>query len=148
MVISTTYEMQSFLASIAIGVLAGVIYDIARSIRRVFMKDTPADIFMWLSIIISSALIWQGFQNGEMRWYMVVGALLSGLLYLLLISRFAFCIFSFLVKKIYSFFDIIFKLLLTPIKFLCKIISVYVKRAKTKFSRKVEDKDYEEKACF
>lgn len=147
MVISTVYELQSFVAAIAMGVVVGIIYDIARSMRRVFLKDAISDIFMWTAIAISSVIIWYRFQNGEVRWYMFVGAFMSGVLYFLLISRVAFCAFYFLVKKIYLFLCLIFKLLLTPIKFLCKIVCVYIKKAKTKFSKKVEDKDYEEKAC-
>ena len=148
MVVSTVYELESFVASILIGILTGSIYDIFRSIRYVSGKDTPSDFVMWLFIIASSAFLWYKFQNGEIRWYMLVGASVSILLYFLTISRIVFCIFYFLVRKIYSFFNIFFKLLLTPIKFLCKMVSVYIKKAKTKFSKKVEDKNYEEKACI
>ncbi len=148
MVVSTVYELESFAASILIGILAGSIYDIFRSIRYVSGRDAPADVVMWLLIIVSSAFLWYKFQNGEIRWYMLVGAALSILLYFLLISRIVFCVFSFCVRKICLFLNIFFKLLLTPLRFLCKIISVYIKKAKTKFSKKVEDKNYEEKACI
>ena len=148
MVISTTYELQSFFASIVMGILFGVIYDLLKSIRTAFGKHTLPDIFMWSTIILVSAIIWYNFQSGEVRWYMVAGALLSGVLYFLLISRAVFCVLLFLVRKIYCFFNIILKLLLTPIKFLCKILRVYIKKAKTKFSKKVEDKNYEKKACI
>ncbi len=148
MVISTVYELESFFSSILIGVIFGVIYDFAKSIRAVFKKNTLPDIFMWSLIITISGIIWYNFQNGEVRWYMVLGTLTSGILYFLLISRIVFCTFLFLVRKIYCFFNIILKLLLTPLRFLCKILSVYIKKAKTKFFKKVEDKNYEKKACI
>ena len=57
-----------------------------------------------------------------------------------------FLAFRFVMDKICAIFRIIFKILLTPLAFLCKMISVYVIRAKFKFSRKVEEKYDEEKA--
>lgn len=146
MVVSLSYELQAFSAAIIIGLLSGVIYDLAKSIRCVLKGNTFTDILMWLCIIIISGIIWYRFQNGEIRWYTVIGAVISVVLYFLLISRLVFCAFSFAVRKIYCFFNIILKILLTPIKFLCKIISVYIKKAKQKSFRKVEDENNEKEA--
>ena len=146
MVVSASYELQSFAAAIAMGILCGIVYDFARSIRSVSCKNTLTDAIMWLCIIVLSAGIWYRYQSGEIRWYIVVGAVLAALLYFLLISKPVFCVFSFCVKKIYCFFNIILKILLTPARFFCKILGVYIVKAKQKSFRKVEDKNYEKEA--
>ena len=43
----------------------------------------------------------------------------------------------------FCFFNIILKILLTPVRFFCKILGVYIVKAKQKSFRKVEDKNYE-----
>ncbi len=146
MVVSSSYELQSFAAAIVMGILSGLIYDLAKSIRYILRKNTAVDIIMWALIIIISGGIWYRFQNGELRWYTVLGAALAAFLYFLLISKPVFCVFSFCVKKIYCFFNIILKILLTPLRFFCKILGVYIVKAKRKSFRKVEDKNYEKKA--
>lgn len=148
MVVSLSYELQSFAAAVVMGFLAGIVYDAARSVGCVMKKKAPSDVIMWLCITSVSCVIWYRFQNGELRWYTVTGALMSAVLYFLLISRVIFCVFSSAVRKIRKFFERIFKILLTPIKFLCKMISVYIRKAILKIFVKVEDEIYEKKAGY
>ncbi len=145
MVISASYEIQTFLVSVILGVGIGTLYDIARGLKFTLKKTAFADAFMWISVIVFSGFLWFEYQNGEIRWYMVTGALLSALIYFLTISKYVLIVASFLLEKTYRFFHIIFKLLLTPPKFLCKILGVYVKWLNLKFLGKVKEENNEKK---
>lgn len=146
MVVLTGYELKTFFASIILAFLVGILYDFFRSIRACTKMTLLWDILMWISVLFLVVFVWFFTQNGEVRWYMILGTLLSGIIYLLTLSKYVFFVLRFWVDKICRIFRIIFKILLTPLAFLCKMISVYVIRAKFKFSRKVEEKYDEEKA--
>lgn len=146
MVVSLEYELISFLASIVLAFLIGVLYDISRVLRKYTKRTLLWDILLWVSALFITCSVWFFVQNGEVRWYMILGAFFSGLIYLLTLSKYVYIVLCFLADKICRIFRIIFKILLTPLAFLCKIIGVYVKRAKCRFSRKVEEKYDEKKA--
>ncbi|MBO5059636.1 MAG: spore cortex biosynthesis protein YabQ [Clostridia bacterium] len=148
MVVSAAYELQSFAAAILLGIAVGIIYDLVKSFRLVFEKNFIPDVLMWIISGSGAAIIWYTTAGGEIRWYMILGAFFSLVLYFLLLSRYVFLLFFFIVKKIYCFFNIILKLLLTPVKFLVKIVSVYIRAVNIKFFKKVEDDNEEEKACI
>ncbi len=126
MTVSSAYEMSSFLASILLGLICGVVYDFAKSLR---LKGMAADIVMWLFITLWSVWGWNELLGGALRWYILTGAVLSFVLYRFTASALVFFIFSTSVKKIYCFFNIILKILLTARDFLGKIVGIY--RAKS-----------------
>lgn len=146
MVVSTGYELTTFFASIILAFSVGFLYDFFKSIRACTKITLIWDILMWISVLFLVGTVWFRVANGEVRWYMILGAVSAGLIYLLTLSKYVFFVLHFLMDKICRIFRIIFKILLTPLVFLCKIISVYVIRAKFKFSRKVEEKYDEKKA--
>ncbi len=146
MKVSLEYEIFSFLASVILAVLIGLVYDFFRAIRKTLKKSVLCDILMWITV--SFLVVWTWFFAflGELRWYMVLGALFTGVIYFLTISKYTYFLFQFLVDKICFIFAVILKILLTPPRFLCKIICVYIGRLKSKFSKKVEGKCDEKKA--
>ncbi len=144
MVVSLKYELVTFLASIILAFSVGVLYDFFRVIRKYTKITLLWDILLWVSTLFLTCTVWFLVLNGEVRWYMILGSVFAGLIYLLTISKYVVFVLCFFVDKICRIFRIIFKILLTPLAFLCKIIGVYVIKAKSKFSRKVEEK-YDEK---
>lgn len=144
MVVSASHELKGLAVSFAAAILFGIIYDFARALRRVSGKSILTDALCWIMICAVCGGIWLRLLGGELRWYMAMGAFSGAALYFALAGRYVFIAFSFLVE----FFHIILKFLLTPLKFLCKMISVYIKKAKTKFFRKVEDENDEKTACI
>lgn len=146
MVVSLKYELVTFLVSIVLAFSVGLLYDFFRVLRKYTKTTLLWDILLWVSVLVLTSIVWFFMQNGEVRWYMILGSFFAGLLYLLTMSKYVYLILCFLVDKICRIFRIIFKFLLTPFAFLCKIISVYVIRAKSKFSKKVEEKYDEKKA--
>ncbi len=146
MVVSLEYELVTFLASIILAFLVGILYDLFRVIREYTKRTLLWDILLWVLVLILTFIVWFFIQNGEVRWYMILGSVLSGVIYLLTLSKYVYFLLYFLVDKICRIFRIIFKILLTPLAFLCKIIGRYVKKAKYEFSKKVEEKYDEKKA--
>ncbi len=146
MVVSLKYELVTFLVSIILAFSVGVLYDLFKALRKYTKITLLWDILMWISVLFLVGAVWFFLQNGEVRWYMILGTSLAGLIYLLAVSKYVYFVLCFFVDKICRIFRIFFKFLLTPIAFLCKIIGVYVIRAKFKFSRKVEEKYDEKKA--
>lgn len=128
MVVSSSYELYSFLISLILGIMCGVIYDLVRSFKQGRVKNAFFDVLFWVLIILSVCYMWMRFLSGELRWYLFVGVFLSLCIYFLVISKWIFLIFSFIVKKTYCFFNLILKFLLTVKKILCKILSVYNKQ--------------------
>lgn len=148
MVVSASHELEGLAASVVAAILFGIIYDFMRALRKVSGKSILTDALCWIMICAVCGGIWFRFLGGELRWYMAIGAFSGAVLYFALAGRYVFLVFSFLAELICRFFHIILKLLLTPLKFLCKMISVYIKKAKTKFFRKVEDENDEKTACI
>lgn len=146
MVVSLEYEMVTFFASIVLAVFVGVLYDLFRVIRKYTKRTLLWDVLLWILVLILTFTIWFFVQNGEVRWYMILGSVLSGIIYLLTLSKYVYFFIDFSADKICRVFGLIFKILLTPLAFLCKILGVYVKKAKLEFSKKVKEKYDEKKA--
>lgn len=146
MKISLEYELFSFVASVVLAVIIGLVYDLFRAIRRRTKKDALCDFIMWTVVLVFVAYTWFFFFEGMLRWYTILGVVFSGCIYFLTVSKYVSFVLFFIVDKICSFFSIIFKILLTPLRFLCKIICVYIKVAKSSFSKKVEGNNDEKNA--
>lgn len=146
MVVRLDYELITFFSSVILGFFAGAVYDLFRAFRFHLKKAVFWDILLWSILSFSFFYAWYHIAGGILRWYMVFGVFFAAVIYFFSVSKFVFFVFSFLVGKICAFFCIFFKILLTPLRFLCKIISVYVNKAKSKFSKKVEEKYDEKKA--
>ena len=138
------YELTTFIASIVAAFATGILYDLFRAVRGYCKSALFCDILMWVSTLALLLWMWFFVAEGKVRWYMVAGLFLSGIIYFLSVSKYVLFVLRFLVGLIYSFFRIFFKILLTPPRFLCKMIYVYIGKAKSKFSKKAE-KRYDEK---
>ena len=125
MFLFTTQELLSFLTAQGIAVILCLLYDFLESLRLDKLKKAAANFFdaaVWFFICTVFFAVWQEFLAGEFRWYTALGFFLTCILYYLTMHRPIFSAYCIIVKKIYSFFNIIFKFLLTVCGFLGKII--------------------------
>ena len=143
MVVSLEYELITFLSSVLLAILVGIVYDFFRALRKLFKMTVLWDTLMWITVLVLVVCVWFFVQNGEVRWYTILGAVSSGIIYFFSFSKCVFFVFDFAIGKIYAFFCIIFKILLTPPRFLCRIIGVYINEARLKFPKKVEEENDE-----
>lgn len=125
MFLSTSEEMLVFLRAQGIAVLLCLLYDFLKSLTPKKLKGAIADFFDAFLCFLAGLgflIFWQKFLFGEFRWYTVLAFLITNILYYLTIHKPIFTACCIIVKKIYSFFNIIFKFLLTVWVFLVKII--------------------------
>lgn len=145
MTVSAHFEMMSFLVSIITAGVIGINFDFFRALSK-NGKKAIWDVIMWSVSLAIVIFVWFHIFFGRLRWYMIVAVILGMVLYFFLFSKYVFLIIDFLLTKIRVIFSFILKILLTPLSFLCKIISVYIKGVRSKFSKKVEEKHDEKKA--
>lgn len=141
MFLLTSEELLAFLSAQGIAVALSLLYDFFKSLKPKILKRAVSgffDAFIWFLTGCGFFILWQRFFAGEFRWYTVLAFLITLILYYLTIHKPIFTAYCIIVKKIYSFFNIIFKFLLTVWFFLVKII-VYV----SGICKKIYSVDYE-----
>ena len=122
MELSLSGQTISFLHSALTGFISGIIYDFFMCLKRDFKKSKFSHI-LWDIIFIITALSFFFFSffklNGfDIRIYHIIGIIIGLTLYFNTISGF-FCRFF---KGFFNFFKKLFKILLYPVRFLCKIV--------------------------
>ena len=120
----TVYEQSFlFLFSIIAGGIIGLIYDFFRSFKSVFViKENFNIIFDILFIISVFSFLFTYFLkiNGfDLRIYHIIGCISGFFLYYISISGIILCFFRFFL----NIFKKILKILLYPVRFLCKIVN-------------------------
>ncbi len=120
--ISNSFQLFSFLVSIAAGVLFCLIYDVFRAVRKSKKTDDLTvflqDIIYFAVIGIATFVLLMALSNGEIRGYIIIGLVLGFLLCFFTLSRiFVWClckVFNFaeklsenLIENINRFFDFI-----------------------------------------
>lgn len=119
-------QLYSMLVFIISGIFIGIFFDVFRILRKSF--HTPdiityiEDALFWIVTGLFLIFVIFNFTNGEIRIYNIIGLILGGILYMILISKFFIKInvkiVLFLKKVIIS----IVKVLILPIQFLAKIL--------------------------
>ena len=147
-------ELISFFAMVSLGVLIGVVFDALRAARKVMIKRrffvNLTDIIFWVVVFFLTILTLYLFCDGELRFFLVISAFLSMILYFLTISKGVKYIFSKILEIFLAFFKFIFKILLTPFKFLYKILLIRAFRKIDKFIDKFRKREVvknEENSC-
>lgn len=106
----------TFLLSLCLGALFCALYDIIRAARKVclnsFWAVTFTDIFIWIFYAFLTFIFLIARTNGEIRGYVLAGALLGFILFRISISRllfpalrFVFVKIAFVIKKISGCID-------------------------------------------
>jgi len=136
MEVSSSQQVNIFLLCILSGCLCGAFYDIQRFLRkktkpgkvRVFVEDCIFCAFC-IFVIIGTGFI---FNNGELRYYQLLGAASGALFYAAALSRFFMKLFDF-------FFFLIEKIIVKPIKKIITLILIPLKGMTVKI-RKLNNK--------
>ena len=120
-----------FLCCVLGGMIIAFIYDIFR-IRRKTIKAGNLivyfeDFIYWILVALVLFAVVYVSNDGEIRGYLFIGALIGIILYSLLLSRIIMAIFLFITKLIYKFFRTVFIILLFPFKVVLKILKIPTK---------------------
>ena len=116
-------QMYIFFIFIICGVIIGIIFDVFRILRKSF--KTPdivtyiEDVLFWIITCILFAYTIFTYNNGEIRLYIFIGALIGILIYILTISKY---FIKFCVKIINIIKKVIKKFVVYPLKIILKIL--------------------------
>ena len=125
--LSMAYEVYMFLYSCLAGALVLLIYDIF----SVASKKNECPLFVCnvcdgIFVVVACAVIFfinLTLHGGILRGYEFFGAVLGALIYKLTISRLVLFLLLKITAFLTSFFKIFFKIVLTPIRFMYKMLS-------------------------
>ena len=122
MIASAEYELSTLFISVLLGAACALVYEIMRSLQPRKAPSVFWDAAAWAAAGGAALWGWHCRLGGVIRWYMIAGFLLGAVLSFFTLGLWVYRIFSAAVKKIYSFFNIFLKFLLTAVRFLGKII--------------------------
>lgn len=122
MSVSIEHEIYVFTLSFLSGIICSMIFDFFRTTRKRYKQNTAviglSDILFWMiSCIICYSCIYIT-NNGELRMYEFAAIIIGSFIYFLMLHR----IFNIIFVNFFRIIEIIFKILLTPARFLYKII--------------------------
>ncbi len=118
MEVSSSHQMYVFLLCVLLGVGCGVFFDFQRCIRKKFfagiLRTTLEDILFATLCIGAVIALGFFFNNGQIRYYQILGCVSGALFYAAFLSK--------LVSKIFLFFfGITEKIIVKPFLWLCKM---------------------------
>ena len=117
------HDVYALLGITVAAAIASLIFDLFRVIKNNTKIPTAVmDILFWLtaSVLMCAALLY--FNNGILRGYEIIGAIIGALLYFLTISKPVIKLFTVIFKFFFEKLKFICKILLTPLRFLYKIL--------------------------
>ena len=126
MEVSVSNQLYVFFAMFVCGICSGLLFDIIRILRRVFGANiffvSFSDILFWALISAGVYFAIFEFNYGQIRWYEIMGIILGSVIYFLTFSGLIMKILSALLEFFTRIFQFIFKIILTPLVFLYKMI--------------------------
>ena len=125
-------QANLFLIFVINGAIIGLVFDIFRILRKSFKTSDIItiieDILFWIItgiIILYSIFI---FNDGEIRFFMFIGIFLGVMLYMLILSQHIIKISVRIILTIKRILTFIFKILISPIQAIYKIIKNILKK--------------------
>lgn len=121
------YQLFLFIVFFIVGGVFALLYDAL----KVSGKFAPRwsffvvlkDIVFWLVVTVTMFCVCLKFNDGEFRFYMLIGVVSGALLYFKTISRLVVLVLGFIADCIKKTISVVFGILLFPVKVLVKIIN-------------------------
>ncbi len=121
-------ELYVFFTMIVCGGALMMFFDFERAFLRAIGSGkgltAVCDILFWIIAGFCSMVCVWNFNSGIFRFYEPVGLVLGAVFYFCLLSKLFFGVFIKMIENILKFMRLIFKILLTPPRFLYKILVV------------------------
>ncbi len=132
-------QVYVFLSSFVGGIIIGFIYDLFRIKRKAFRTGKIAtfieDVAYWIIVTFVMFFVIYRSNDGELRVYVFIGAILGVLLYALLFSKIVINSALFILRIIYRTGKVIWKIISYPFKVLFKILAVPMRLVKKSAGR-------------
>lgn len=101
MEISLTQQVTSFAASLILGALLGIVFEVFRTVRSLFGGGTVAvfiqDVVFWIISSFVVYIFFLIFTKGTVRYFVLIGAFLGFTVYMKTIGKFT----AFLFRQIF-----------------------------------------------
>ncbi len=126
MAVSVTNQFYIFLFSLAGGALAGVFFDLFRTLRRLVHSGVVwvgvQDVLYWLLSAVAAFFFLYQTNFGQPRWYIFLGFLLGALFYHLLLRDRMVHLFLFLAKVLLAVLRFLGRLVCMPFCLLYRLL--------------------------
>lgn len=127
---SSINQAYVFACSIAGGIIAALLYDLFRIKRKTIKTGIVAtyieDFIYWILVAVIMFLLLYISNDGEIRGFIFIGAILGVILYVLLFSRIVTGLILFIIKIIKKAIKLLIKVLyilvFKPLKFILNLI--------------------------
>ena len=117
--------MYCFIVFTIVGIIIAILFDIFRILRKSFKTNDIVtyiqDIFFWILTGIIILFSMYKFNNGELRFFMIIGIIMCTLMYMITFSKYVIKISVFII-------NIIKKSIVYPIKVIEKILKKIIIR--------------------
>lgn len=128
-----TREVWIFFISVLCGGGIMLVFDLFRAVRMAIKAGNAVTavsdvLFCAVAMFCAVACVWN-INSGIFRFYELIGLILGGIFYFLLLSKWILKLFLFIIENILKFVRLIFKILLTPPLFLYKILVVPIQKS-------------------
>lgn len=121
-------EVYALAATTLCGAGAVMLFDMMRAVRCQVKQNRALvfceDLLFWIICIVAVWKCLWHFNDGEIRFFEAAGFAIGALLYFLVLGELFFVIFKVIFKNIFKIVKLIFQILLTPPRFLYKILLV------------------------
>ncbi|MGN1316249.1 MAG: spore cortex biosynthesis protein YabQ [Acutalibacteraceae bacterium] len=128
-----------FIASLGIGFLLGILYDLFRALRLSFTKGKAAivifDLLYFFAVAFFSYMFILASNKGEVRSYIIIGELLGAVFYYFSLGIAVIKITDNLVKVLKRFYGLLFKIISFPFRFLNRVFSKIFGKMKLFFKK-------------
>jgi len=129
--VSVSTQACIFLYSVLSGMFIALIYDIFRIKRRVIKTGVLfvyiEDLLFWIIVAIFIFIHVYYFNDGEFRCYILAGAIIGVIIYVLLLSKIVVKSFVVILNSIWKIIQFILYILTYPIRFTFRIAMIPVK---------------------
>jgi spore cortex biosynthesis protein YabQ len=128
MIISVSSQAYIFLCSIAGGMAIALVYDFFRIFRKAVKTGSLVtyvqDLLFWLIVAVIMFLTIYYSNDGELRVYLFIGALLGVVLYALLLSRIVMGSSLFIIRMVAKVIKAIIFLITYPARFILRLLKI------------------------
>ena len=132
MEVSSSHQITVFFIYVLSGFICGIFFDVQRVLRRIMAADSARTfiedfVFATFTVFMTIA---PGFiyNNGEMRYYQIIGILCGGIVYAVALSP--------VIKKILHFiFCLVNKIIVVPIIRIFRLLVLPLKKLKGKIRK-------------
>ncbi len=128
---SVSTQAYIFLYSVLIGMFIGFIYDIFRIKRRVIKTGVffvyIEDLLFWIIIAIFIFIHVYYFNDGEFRCYILTGAIIGVIIYMLLLSKIVVKFSVAILNLAWKMIKFIISILTYPVRIIFKVAMIPVK---------------------